>query len=422
MLSIKFFPISKIRIISIFFFLVISTSFFSLASSVPELTLIQFTQEGNQYIIIVKSTKVAILEFFFKPQEAEQGAYQMIATLQYPNHGDLYKVYWNISNINDGNYTIMVRSNTGAILETNVIVNKAHWEISPIFIQYPGWNTANYIGNIEGTVTTIPYGGTLENYKEYFLFTRQGNVFTITVQEIPSAVSDLIFKQLYSNGQKYGTLYYLINDDILEVRIIFPSLANYSPYSQPPPSSPDPVQFPQPTPQPTSLPSQNSQELQQILNELNAIKNQNAQISQETNQIKTEMEQKNIEIEDLKRRIDEEEQKREKEKNNFFFYIIIILVGIVVIIYGLKSRNTKNSFNKMNRSQDTNFIHGKPFRIEEKGEKIPIEVIDKAREYDLDSIALWEAVKECRRKEPFLSVRSAINKVLNSGEEKECQE
>ncbi len=398
-------------------FLLFSLSSFSLLSEVPELELRQYYQEGTQYVIVVKCVKTGTLEFFYKEQGQSQGAYQGIGTLSAPNFGDLYKIYWNVRDLNDGNYTIMIRSQTtSAILETNVIVNKAHWDISPVQLQYPGWITATYIGDIPGTIDTRPTGGNLIEYSQFILFTRQnGNEFRIEVQIIPDNILEIIYRQLYSNGHKQGTIYYQINDDILEVRVTFPGLVSYSPYSKPQNQTPSPS--PNPTPIPT-YPPQDSQQLSQILNELNNIKTQNSQISQETAEIKSQLEQKSIEIEDLKNRIGEEETKRKKQESNTLFYILIpaaVMGGIFIL---MKSKNKENSSTQIVQSE---FPHGRPFkpRVDEKRKSIPVEVIDFAQTYNLAPLALFDKVERLQSENPLLSTTAALNRIY--AELKEAQ-
>lgn len=405
---------------SILLLMLISTSFIFLseAGASSDLEWRQFYQDGNQYVIMIYSPQLASLEFFWKEQEANQGAYQLFSTISKPNSGNLYQALWNISSIGDGNYTILVRSNLGPELEQNVVVNKAHWEISPVILQYQGWIDCNYVGSIEGTVDTQPVGGSLSFYSQFFLYTKQSeNMFRVDSLQIPDDTLKLIYKELYSRGAKWGTLHYVINDDKLEVRVIFPGYANYRPY---PEQEGGEEQQQEEQPQ-----EQQSEEMQQILEELQKIQEKNDAITQQITNMTSSIAEKNETITNLQSDIDEvkrqsvekekeAEQQRQQESQKYLLYAAgIAVVGGAAAAYVFSKRQAT----PMQVQKPRNFVHGPPFRPsaspETSEDQIPALVLLVAQKQNLDPLELNRLMNEEKKQKPHLSTERVLNLVLN---------
>ena len=392
-----------------------SLSFFE-ASASNYIEWRNFYQEGNMYVIEVFTPQITNLEFFWKPQEAQQGAYALIGTLSRPNEGDLYQIKWDISPLSDGNYTILVRSTEDEI-EQNVVVNRAHWELSPVILTYPGWTDAKYIGTIDGSVNSHPSGGTLSFYAQYFQFTKQseGN-FRVSIDYIPDDVLNLIFKELYSHGAKWGTLFYVINDDLLEVRVIFPSLANYRPGPAAPESDPT-----EPTGPPETQPPQATQDLldrlAEISQKLDTTLSQNTSLTNEITNLRSQLEEKEEEIENLRYQLrlkDEETQKAQEETKS---YLIIYVLGAAAIGGGIVYMAMKQKPQSSHVQRQRTFEHGRLFHqqpSEPQEETIPGIVFLTAQNQNLDPIGLNNLVKKVKQEKPHLSTERALNEVLNN--------
>jgi len=399
---------------SIITILLILTSFlFSFCEAGASIELREFYQDGSNYIITVYANH-GPLEFFWKGQEANQGAYQQIGTLQSPNYGNLYQIKWDITSLADGNYTILIRS-TETELEQNVSINKAHWEISPIQLQYLGSVTARYKGDIEGTVDVHPSGGTLAPYSQYFIFDKQDEqTFRITSLQIQESVLNSIFLELYSHGSKWGTLHYRINDDILEVRVIFPSFADYRPGGSQDTGTTEPESEPQ-------QPSQDLlDKLSEISQKLDQVNTQNTNLTQEIANLRDDIAQKDGRIKELENQLqtkDREKEKIEEEaENNLFLYVIAAGAG-AGIVYVILSR-TSNIPSASQRQPRKEFLGGRPYEERrtyrtEEGNKIPACVYMAAQEHNYNLLNLWQAVEDRKTQDPNLTTEQALNIILN---------
>lgn len=403
--------------------LFVVSSFFCCEAGASSLEWRQYFQEGTQYVIVIYSSELAEIQFLWKPQEAQQGAYQLFSTLSAPNEGNLYKAYWNVSQLNDGNYSIMVKTTTDQ-LEKNVIVNKGHWEVSPINLVYQfdeygaGWVDVKYIGTIEGTVVSIPVCiedlcGTLTFYAQYFKFTKQSpSTFRIEVLPIPDEVLKLIYKELYSNGAKFGTLFYRINDDVLEVRVIFPGFAAYRPGTTEPPSTETPSQ--EPEEQPTD---EKDEDMEEILKELRDIKEQSENTNTDISNLRTEIQQKDQEITNLRDEMEqhaiEEKREWEREKRD----LIIIFGGIIAAAIGGAVYYLKNSQGQALVRQPGEYLvgrsHGRRSSPQVQEDTIPLRIVQAANELNLDPLQLYEAVQELIREHPDYSIDEALNVIVS---------
>ncbi|KYK38502.1 MAG: hypothetical protein AYK18_07080 [Theionarchaea archaeon DG-70] len=406
--------------------LFVVSSFFCCEAGASSLEWRQYYQEGTQYVIVIYSSELAEIQFLWKPQEAQQGAYQLFSTLSQPNEGNLYKAFWNVSAINDGNYSIMVKSSVGDQLEKNVIVNKSHWEVSPVNLVYQfdeygaGWVDVKYIGTIEGTVLSTPICiedlcGTLTFYAQYFKFTKQSpSTFRIEVLPIPDEVLKLIYKELYSNGAKFGTLFYQINDDVLEVRVIFPGFSSYRPGRDQPQSTETPSQ--EPVEEPVK---DEDEDMEEILKELRDIKEQSEETNTEISNLRTEIQQKDQEIMNLRDEIEQQaiEEKREweEEKQNLIFILGgIIVASIGSAVYILRKQNPPRSPQKY-----TQFLTGRPYESmttpgDPRVATIPVPVAEMATRYNIDPERLNQAVNQRMEEDSSLTIQEALHEVINT--------
>jgi len=390
------------------------TSFLSLffCEAGASLELRNFEQDGNNYVITVFSSQVCALEFFWKEQEAQQGAYQLIGTLSTPNYGNLYQMKWDITQISDGNYTILIKSSCSAELEQNVEVNKGHWEISPIRLQYPGTTTAKYLGDIKGTVDVTPTGGTLNPFSQYFIFVKEGDLFRITCIEIPESIlQQNIYLEMYSHGRHFGTLEYKINDDTLQVRVTFPGFENYTPGSE---NTGDASSSPESTPEP-----QNSQEFSQVLEKLNEIQNQYNSLDQKITDLDDKITQ---ETEDLNQRItnldtqtiatlkDFQNTQEEEKKDTFILIIVITVVISAVAAYIVV---TKTNESKSEIARDSNFVQGQPLQPRTLTESsVPTNVVRAARELGIEIETLNQLFRREKAINPYLEDNVVLDLVV----------
>ncbi|MBU7045053.1 MAG: hypothetical protein HXS54_01340 [Theionarchaea archaeon] len=396
----------------IFILFLSSFSFFEAsASTIVELR--EFYQEGNNYVITAYCSQSCTVEFYYKEQNAAQGAYQLIGSLPTPNHGNLFRIKWDITPLADGNYTILIKGCESQI-EANVSINKAHWEISPVILRYPGSANARYVGDIKGTVDVHPSGGTLTPYSQYFIFTKESEgLFRITALEIPQdLLYDQIFFQLYSSGFKWGTLLYSINDDTLEVRVTFEAFSSYSPSSAEKEEEKEETEEP-----PNGLSNE-------ILNELREIKNQNENLNQEVVNLHTKISEKDQAITDLQGKIQEmkieqeavkkEEEKKREEQNKQFLLYVVIISGVIAgaAAYAMSKKQTQY---RPPPRQD--FMHGRPFNkssSERKEVKIPALVILAAQNHNLDIEYLNKLVQQKKAEKPHLDTERALNEIINT--------